>query len=327
MNSFGKIFRISIYGESHASEVGVLIDACPAGIFFDIKDFENALERRKPKLEGTSPRQESDIPRIKSGVYNSYTTGAPILISFENNNFKSEDYDFNGFFRPGHTDFVANKKFKGFNNPNGGGYFSGRLTLGLVAAGVIANKIIPEIEISASVISIGGSVDFQSKIRQAKQNGDSLGAVVECKINNVPIGYGEPFFDSLESLISHGIFSIPGAKAIEFGDGIFAGSALGSEFNDLYIDQSGKTKTNHSGGINGGISNGNEIVFRVFFKPSSSISKTQESFNFKSNKIESFQISGRHDICYALRLPVVVEAVAAIVLADLKLISISYDNF
>ncbi|MDY0314955.1 MAG: chorismate synthase [Bacteroidales bacterium] len=320
MNSFGRIFRISIYGESHGQELGVLIDGVPAGISLSQKDFEQAIERRKSKLPGTSTRKESDIPLIKSGVYNSFTSAAPILISFENKNFNSQDYNFDGFYRPGHSDFVANKKYKSFNDYRGGGHFSGRLTLALVAAGVVAAKIIPEIKISASVISVGGSKDFQTKIDEAIQNKDSLGAVIECKINNLPLGFGEPFFDSFESVLSHLIFSIPGAKAIEFGNGIFAGSANGSEFNDVFINQEGKTKTNNSGGINGGISNGNEVVFRVYFRPSASISKSQKTFNFESKKMADFEIKGRHDVCYALRVPVVVESVVAIALADFKLI-------
>ncbi len=320
MNSFGRIFRISIYGESHAGELGVLIDGVPAGILLSEKDFELAIERRKPNQVGSTSRKEDDIPLIKSGVFNSYTTGAPILISFENKNIKSEDYNFNGFYRPGHSDFVANKKYKSFNDFRGSGHFSGRMTLALVAAGVVANKILPDIKISASVISVAGSKDFQTKIDEAEQNGDSLGAVVECRINNLPVGYGEPFFDSLESVLAHLIFSIPGAKAIEFGNGIFAGSAKGSEFNDVFINENGETKTNNSGGINAGISNGNEIVFRVYFRPSASISKAQETFNFETKKMGELKIQGRHDVCYALRTPVIVESVAAIVLADFKFI-------
>lgn len=321
MNSFGRIFRISIYGESHGNEVGVMLDGCPSGIPIAEQDFISALDRRRPGLSGTTARFEEDIPIIRSGVYRGFTSGTPILIAFENENTNSQDYLFDGFFRPGHADFTSHKKFNGYNDPNGGGHFSGRLTIGLVAAGVLASKIIPEYNISAQLISAGGKTDVVRAVMEAQNLGDSIGGVVECRISKVPAGLGEPFFDSVESLISHAIFAIPGAKAIEFGDGFESASALGSEFNDSFSDISGKTITNHAGGINGGITNGNEIVFRVYFKPASSIAKTQQTLNFNTNIIDEFSIKGRHDACYALRTPVVVESVAAIVLADLKLIA------
>lgn len=321
MNSFGKIFRVSIYGESHGPEIGVLIDGCPVGIQIKELDFISALNRRKPGLLGTTSRIEKDFPLIKSGVYRGFTSGTPILIAFTNENTISQDYNFDGFFRPGHADFTSHKKYNGYNDPNGSGHFSGRLTIGLVTAGVLALKVIPECKISAQLISVGGSTDINRTVTETQNAGDSIGGVVECCISNVPIGLGEPFFNSIESLISHAIFSIPGAKAIEFGNGFESASAFGSEFNDRFSNISGRTATNHAGGINGGISNGNEIVFRVYFKPASSIAKPQHTLNFNTNSIDEFNIKGRHDACYALRTPVVVEAVAAIVLADLKLIA------
>ncbi|MDD3685262.1 MAG: chorismate synthase [Bacteroidales bacterium] len=321
MNSFGRIFRVSIYGESHGSEVGVMIDGCPAGMPLADHDFFTALSRRRPGMPGTTSRTEKDIPLLKSGVYRGYTSGTPILISFTNENTISQDYRFDGFFRPGHADFTSHKKYRGYNDPNGSGHFSGRLTIGLVAAGVIAMKLIPEYRIEANLISAGGSKDIERAIMEAQNSGDSVGGVVECRISNLPAGLGEPFFDSVESLISHAVFAIPGAKAVEFGDGLESANATGSEFNDLFEDISGKTSTNHAGGINGGISNGNDVVFRVFFKPASSIAKTQKTLNFNTNAIDEFNIRGRHDACYALRTPVVVESIAAIVLADLKLIA------
>lgn len=321
MNSFGRLFRISIYGESHGPEIGVLIDGCPAGIPVSESDFIQDLSRRMVGQIGTSSRVEDDKPIIKSGFYNGFTTGSPILIAFQNKNINSADYDFDGFFRPGHADFTAYKKFRGYNDPNGGGHFSGRLTLALVAAGTVAKKLLPEIRISASLISAGGDVDISNAINNAVILNDSVGGLVECRVNNLPVGLGEPFFDSIESLISHAVFAIPGVKAIEFGEGIKSASAKGSEFNDAFANGRGQTLTNNSGGINGGITNGNELFFRVFFKPTSSIGKSQQTYNFNTNQIAELEIKGRHDACFALRTPVVIEAVAAIVLADFKLIS------
>ncbi|MDD4150837.1 MAG: chorismate synthase [Bacteroidales bacterium] len=321
MNSFGRLFRISIYGESHGSEIGVIIDGCPSGIKLSVDDFENDIARRTPGKVGTTDRIETDKPNIKSGVYKGFTTGMPIAISFLNDNIISEDYNFDGFYRPGHADFTANIKSNGFNNPLGGGHFSGRLTLPLVAAGVIAKKILQNINIQAKLIEAGGSKDIEKAVELAIEQGDSIGGVVECIADNVNAGYGEPFFDSVESVISHLAFSIPGLKAIEFGEGIISVKLKGSEFNDVFIDKNGTTATNNAGGINGGISNGNTICFRLYFKPSSSISKEQRTFNFKTNKMSEFEIRGRHDVCYALRVPVIVEAITAIALADFYLIN------
>ncbi|HNQ67327.1 MAG TPA: chorismate synthase [Bacteroidales bacterium] len=321
MNSFGRIFRINIYGESHGYEIGVIIDGCPAGISLHESDFITDISRRKSGTEGTTARFENDTASIKSGVYKGFTTGAPILISFTNEDIKTEDYNFDGFFRPGHADFTAYKKYNGYNDPSGAGHFSGRLTLALVAAGCVAKKVISDVHISANLISVGGESDILASVNKIRNEEDSAGGIIECRMNNLPVGLGEPFFDSVESLISHAIFSIPGAKAIEFGEGIKSSSMKGSEFNDVYTDIYGKTHTNNCGGINGGITNGNELYFRVFFKPASSIGKSQKSFNFNSHKIEEFKIEGRHDSCYVLRTPVIVEAIAAVVMADLKLIA------
>ena len=321
MNSLGRIFRVSIYGESHGPEIGIIIDGCPAGIPLAVSDLETDIKRRSPGNLGTSSRIENDFPIIKSGVYNGFTSGTPILIAFANENINSSNYDFNGFFRPGHADFVAYKKYKAFNNPLGGGHFSGRLTLAIVAAGVVAKKVIGEMRVSAELETVGGSTDIIKQIEIAQQTQDSVGGIVKCTVNKVPVGLGEPFFDSAESLISHAIFSIPGVKAIEFGQGINASKMSGSEFNDVYLDYMGQTKTNNSGGINGGITNGNDLNFKVYIKPTSSISKPQETYNFISNEIQELKVEGRHDICFAQRTPVIVEAMTAIVLADLYLLS------
>ena len=316
MNSFGNILRITLYGESHGKEIGIVVDGCPAGIPLQENDMLIDIERRKTGGYASSKRTENDIPEIRSGIYRGHTTGAPIMIAFRNEDFRDEDYQFEGFFRPGHADYAANRKYNGFNNPLGGGQFSGRMTLPLVAAGSIAKKIIPTIEISAQIMP-----ECMANVKKAIANNDSAGGIVECTIRNLSAGVGEPFFNSIESLISHAIFSIPGVKAIEFGNGIASASMLGSEYNDCIVYSDGRTETNNCGGINGGISNGNEIVFRTYIHPTPSISKEQKTFNFNSLKTEELEINGRHDTCFALRTPVIVEAMAAIVLADLTLIS------
>jgi len=321
MNSFGKLFRISIYGESHGYQVGVLIDGCPAGLAISEDDFEEDILRRKSGAKGTTPRIEDDKPIILSGVFNGYTTGAPILIGFQNKNTKSEDYsELFTFPRPGHADFTAKMKFGGYNDYRGGGHFSGRLTLGLVAAGVIAKKLISPVKISAGLIEAGGMQDIEKAIDNAIKNKDSIGGIVECICEDVSVGLGEPFFNSFESVLSHAVFAIPAIKGIEFGSGFKSAQMSGSEHNDSILDESGSTATNFSGGINGGITNGNQVVFRVAVKPTSSISKEQQSFNLKTGKTEKLEIKGRHDACIALRVPVVLEAVTAIVLTDFMLL-------
>jgi chorismate synthase len=283
-------------------------------------DFTEDILRRKSGGIASTSRTETDLPVVRSGLYKGKTNGTPLLIGFKNNDADSSEYEFDGFYRPGHADFTANIKYSGFNDPNGGGQFSGRMTLPVVAAGVIAKKIIPYIKINAKILSAGDCENIDQKIESLEKQLDSIGGIIQCNITNVPAGLGEPFFDSVESLISHAVFSIPGAKAIEFGEGIKSASLLGSEYNDVFIDESGKTLTNNSGGINGGISNGNDLFFRVYFRPASSIGKKQKTLNFKTGKPEDFEIKGRHDKCFALRTPVIVEAVTAIVLADLMLL-------
>jgi chorismate synthase len=318
MNNFGKLFRVGIYGESHGKEVGILVDGCPAGLSLGERDFEKDLLRRKSGAKGTTPRLESDQPIIKTGVFNGKTTGAPILITFENKNIKSKDYkSLKDIPRPGHADFVAMKKFAGFNDNRGGGHFSGRLTLGLVAAGVVAKKIIRPVTVKAALIEAGGDTDIERAVNKAIEKNDSIGGIIECKVQDVPVGLGEPFFDSVESLVSHMMFSIPAIKGIEFGAGFKAAKMTGSQHNDLIINTHGKTETNHAGGINGGITNGNPIIFRIVVKPTSSISLPQETVNMKTGERTNLVIEGRHDVCIALRVPVVVECAAAVVLADL----------
>lgn len=358
MNTFGNKFRVSIFGESHGERIGVTLDGVLPGIPLGADDFAEDLGRRKAGAPGTTPRRESDLPEIVSGVYDGHTTGAPLTILFRNENVRSEDYEqFRQHPRPGHADFTANLKFGGFNDPRGGGHFSGRLTLGIVAAGVVAKKMLYFAQFHARLTEVGGLKDpeaWKAALDAAQADGDSLGGVVECVVENIPIGLGEPFWNSVESQISHAVFAIPGVRGIEFGDGFAAAAMRGSEHNDPFPEHHcchgehedgrechchsehgeeshecchgedgchheeggahhccGRHKrpqppvTNHAGGVNGGITNGNALVFRVAFKPTSSIAKSG--------------IPGRHDVCFALRTPVIVEAMAAIVLVDLAL--------
>lgn len=326
MNSFGSLFRVHIYGESHGSGIGVLIDGVPSGIKLTLEDFTKDLSKRKSGKIGTTPRKEDDIPNIISGVFNDFTTGAPINIFFENKNTDSKVYtDFKSHPRPGHADFSATKKYSGFNDIRGGGHFSGRLTLALVAAGVIAKKILNDFIFSSEIESIGilNKLEFDKKLEnyllETAHSGDSLGGTISLTIKNVPIGLGEPFFNSVESALSSIIFSIPGIKGVEFGAGFKGTEFLGSKFNDCFIDKSGKTSSNNNGGINGGITNGNDIFLKVAVKPTSSIFKPQETFNFKDKNIQSLKINGRHDVAFLLRVPIVLENAVAIALTDLYL--------
>ena len=465
MNSFGRIFRVHIFGESHGPSVGVTIDGCPPGVLLTEEDFNKDLERRKGGIQkGTTPRKEDDIPIFVSGVFNNKTTGAPLTILFHNSNIRSSDYEKQQAIpRPGHADFVAGKKFKGFQDYRGGGHFSGRLTVCLVAAGVVAKKIlnltpnpspkergtkdpgyltntpgqwkmvkdyakgnrqiateaeeilwqelrnrkidgckfrrqhavqgyIPdficldkklvvevdgsyhdteeqkkldeertkflaangyreirftndevlnqlpivlkklqealsfgeglgEVQIKATIIEIGGEKNIEAGLQKAIDAKDSVGGIIECTVNGLPVGLGEPFYDSAESLISHAVFAIPAIKGIEFGAGFNAAKMLGTQHNDPIISETGQTATNNAGGIVGGITNGNPVVFRIVVKPTSSTPKEQESWNTEANKIEKFSVKGRHDLCIALRVPPVLEAVTAIVILDMMMVN------
>jgi chorismate synthase len=320
MNTFGSLFRVSILGESHGDLVGVLIDGCPAGLGISPADFEPDLARRRSGAAGTTSRHESDQPQLLSGIFNGCTTGAPILINFKNGDTRPADYSqLKDLPRPGHADLTARQKFGGFNDFRGGGHLSGRLTVALAAAGVLAKKLIAPIEISAHLAEAGGEADFEKSIKRALEEGDSIGGLIECHARNLPSGLGEPFFDSVESLLSHALFSIPAVKAVEFGSGFAAAGMRGSEFNDEILDSSGRTATNHCGGINGGISNGNPLFFRVAVRPASSIKKQSRTVNLATGERTGLSVPGRHDACIALRVPVLVEAVTAIVLSDLML--------
>jgi len=481
MNSFGRIFRVHIFGESHGESVGIVVDGCPAGLPLTVEDFLPDLERRKGGTQkGTTPRQEEDLPILKSGIFNNKTTGAPITILFENKNIRSGDYEKQRDIpRPGHADFVAHKKFAGFEDYRGSGHFSGRLTVALVAAGVIAKKmledltpgpspkergavhsdvpgyitntedqwkivsayakenrqnlteaedklwqelrnkklagnkfrrqhpiegyipdfvciekrlvvevdgeyhneeeqkridefrsktlqkngyrlirftneevlqkidwvleeigkslqseslspsplergrggeVLPKIRITSSILEIGGERDLEKGLQKAIAEKDSIGGIIECRVNGLPIGLGEPFFDSAESILSHIVFAIPAVRGIEFGTGFAAARMFGSEHNDAIENMDGKTRTNHAGGIVGGLTNGNELVFRIAIKPTSSTPKEQNTLNWETGKVENASVKGRHDLCIALRVPVILEAVTAIVLADLMML-------
>ena len=398
MNAFGNIFRVSIFGESHGEEIGVVVDGLAPGIPLSEADFAADIARRRSGAKGTTPRVEADEPYILSGVYEGYTTGAPLAIVFRNTNTHSQDYaELQNVPRPGHADYTANLKFGGYQDPRGGGHFSGRLTLPVVAAGVIAKKLLfatiagatrgrVQFRCDAKLVEIGGIADpaqWDAALDQAQKEGDSLGGIVECVVSGVPAGLGEPFWDSVESRLSHALFAIPGVRGVEFGDGFQAARMKGSEHNDVYApagcgghghggchehgdheggychehaDHEGgcchehgegegcchggeehechgggheggccghhrnrlvTPATNHAGGVNGGITNGNPLVFRVAFKPTSSIAKAQETYDFAKGEMTTLQVPGRHDTCFALRTPVIVEAMAAIVLADL----------
>lgn len=321
MNSFGQLFRVQIFGESHGESVGIVVDGCPAGLPLSADDLLTDLERRKGgRQKGTTPRQEADYPFFKSGLFNGKTTGFPIAIFFENNNTRSEDYQKQRSIpRPGHADWVAHEKFGANEDYRGGGHFSARLTTGLVAAGAIAKKLMPGITIEAAVTEIGGEADLEKGLQKAIDAKDSVGGLVECRVKGVPVGLGEPYFDSLESSLAHMMFAIPAVRGVEFGTGFAAAKMFGSEHNDAILDMSGTTKTNHAGGVVGGISNGNELVFRIAIKPTSSTPKEQVSLNWDTQQTESFSVKGRHDLCVALRAPVIVEAATAIVLADFML--------
>lgn len=322
MNSFGHLFRISIFGESHGECVGITIDGCPAGLSLSPEDLLSDLERRKGgKQKGTTPRQEEDYPIFKSGVFNGKTTGFPITILFDNKNTRSEDYNKQrNIPRPGHADWVAHQKFGGNEDYRGGGHFSARLTAGIVAAGAIAKKIMPSVKIEALITEIAGEADTEKGLQKAIDAKDSVGGIIECRVNGLPIGLGEPYFNSVESSLAHIVFAIPAVRGIEFGTGFAAAKMFGSQHNDSIENMDGKTITNHAGGVVGGITNGNELVFRLAIKPTSSTPKEQNSLNWDTQQMENFSIRGRHDLCVALRAPVIVEAATAIVLADFMLL-------
>ncbi len=322
MNSFGRIFRVSIFGESHGETLGVVVDGVRPGLALKARDFEADLARRRSGERGTTPRRESDVPHVVSGIYEGHTTGAPLTIMFRNEDTRPGDYSaLAAHPRPSHADWTARVKYGGWNDPRGGGHFSGRVTLGLVAAGVVAKKMLDGVAISSRLVEVGGCSDgerFSEVVEDAMRDGDSVGGVVECVADGVCAGLGEPFFDSVESVVAHLLFSIPAVKGVEFGAGFASAAMRGSQNNDPIIDASGRTSSNNAGGITGGITNSNALVVRAAIKPTPSISLSQVTFDTSKGRMEELRIAGRHDACIALRAGVVVEAAVAIALADMK---------
>jgi chorismate synthase len=348
---FGKEFRIHIYGESHGEVVGVIVEGCPPGLDIDIEQIQREVNRRRPGIgDLVTSRSESDQVRILSGVYDGKATGAPISMTVSNNDVDSSPYKkFRYIPRPGHADYTARVKYSGYNDYRGGGTFSGRMTVSIVMAGSIARSILNGmgIQVVAHTVRIGSvmleqdlssddikanayvtptrcanikvSQDMESEIASAQAKGDSVGGIVECRVLGVPVGLGEPFFDSIESILSHAMFSIPGVKGIEFGSGFRSATMLGSENNDSPIILNGHVSwtKNDSGGILGGISNGAPVVFRVAIKPASSIAKVQQTIDLVKLENTLVHVKGRHDSCIVPRAVPVVEGLAAVVTADL----------
>lgn len=354
-SSIGQRLVLTSFGESHGRSIGAVLDGCPAGLEIDEKDIQKMLDQRKPGQSLiTTQRKEGDKVEIISGVFRGYTTGAPITMVIWNNDQKSKDYEnLRTQLRPGHSDYPAMIKYNHFNDHRGGGRFSGRLTATHVMGGAIARKLLKitlGIETNSYTTQIG-KIAMEKKfdeqmikdiyknevrcpdqstakkmrdlILDARKKGDSLGGIIESITTNVPVGLGEPIFNSLESDLSKAMFSIPSVKGVEFGSGFEGSKLYGSENNDLYIIKKGKivTKTNNSGGILGGISNGMPIVMRVAFKPASSIAQKQETVDIKTKKPVILQVKGRHDPCVVPRAPPVVDSLVSLTLADHALLS------
>ena len=322
MNTFGRNFRLSLWGESHGSALGVTLDGVPAGIALSTEDFEQDLARRRAGAPGTTPRREKDLPRIVSGLYRGHTTGAPLTLLFENTDTRSEDYPAAGTrFRPSHADRTAWVKYHGFNDPRGGGHFPGRLTLPLAPAGVAATPLLPEpvrfATRPAAHRSCPPPTRPPERLTRPAARPDPLRPAPACRAEGIPAGYGDPFFDTVEGVAAHLLFAIPGVKGVEFGSGFAAGRSCGSENNDLLLDAEGHTATNHAGGIDGGITNGNPLTLRAAFKPTPSIAREQHTYDPATGIRRPLRIGGRHDVCIALRGAVAVEAALAITLADL----------
>ncbi len=327
-DSFGTLFRITTFGESHGSGMGVVIDGCPAGISVEVEDIQAELERRRPGVEPfTSKRREEDRVEILSGLFEGKTIGAPVALLIRNKDGDSSKYHpIKDLYRPGHANFSYLQKY-GIFDYRGGGRASGRETVARVAAGAIAKKFIAPIEIEAKVKEIGGEIDskkWASLLQEVEKQGDSVGAIIECVITNAPPGLGDPVYEKLSAKLGFAMLSIPAVKGIEFGLGFEAAKTKGSFANDLFRrDENGSviTATNHHGGILGGISSGMPIVFRVAFKPTSSIKKPMETVNLEGEKATFLLPEGsRHDPCVALRAAPVIESMAAIVLADALLL-------
>jgi chorismate synthase len=349
-NSIGKGFTVTTFGESHGKVVGVVVDGCPAGLPLAESDFQEELDRRipaQPKI--VSARVEKDAARILSGVFNGFTTGAPITLMVENREVDSSDYEaIKDLPRPGHADYPARVKYGGFNDYRGGGRFSGRVTVALILAGTIAKKLLSrfDVDVLAYTLAIGQvktdkkfslqeirrnryaaatrcpdlacAEKMEEAIVNAKKEGDSLGGIVECIALNMPVGVGEPLFDSLDADLAKALFAVPAVKGVEFGAGFRAAELRGSENNDAYLIQNGKiaTSSDNSGGILGGLSNGMPIMIRVAIKPTPSIAKEQKTINLSKMENATLSIKGRHDPCVVPKAVPAIESAAAITLVD-----------
>ncbi|MDH8677947.1 chorismate synthase [Fusibacter bizertensis] len=353
-SSFGKELKISLFGESHGTAIGCVIDGLPPKIKLDLKLIEKRMLQRKPgQSKMTTPRAETDQFEILSGIFEGKTTGGPLCIQIRNADRQSDDYEeLKKVFRPGHADYVGYVKSMGAYDPRGGGHFSARLTAPLVFAGAIAEQILAEkgIKIVGHIKSIGqvngkslsefahfdeelADLDNQiynifpeeleamlAEVDEARIAGDSVGASVEVSVYGLPVGLGSPFFDTVEGKLAHALFAIPAVKGVEFGDGFTFAHKRGSEVIDAFVlDHQGNVQTNanHNGGINGGITNGMPLLFKCGFKPTASISMTQETLNFNTKEMTNLKVKGRHDPCVAMRAVPIVKAMAAIVLLDL----------
>lgn len=350
----GEHIHVSVFGQSHSPAIGVVVDGLPAGERVDMEELGRFLKRRAPGQNATStPRKEADLPQFLSGLVDDVTCGAPLAALIENTNTRSQDYaQLRDKPRPGHADFTAQVKYGGFQDVAGGGHFSGRLTAPLCIAGGICLQILKRrgIEVAAHIASIAGEADrpfdpmgesvetmdalkrapfpvldekagerMRKVIFQAKEEGDSVGGIVECLVTGVPAGLGEPMFGGMENRLAAALFGIPAVKGVEFGAGFGVATMRGSENNDPFTVKDGKlvTETNHAGGILGGITNGMPLVFRLAVKPTPSIAKQQQTVSLSKKQVEELVVTGRHDPCIVPRAVPVVEAVTALVLTDL----------
>lgn len=347
-NTFGNNVALTVFGESHGSAIGAVIDGLPAGITVSEEFISHQLDLRRPYGKISTPRHETDKFEIVSGVYNNRTTGTPICIIIPNENTKSKDYNY-GVARPGHADFTAFSKYNGFEDYRGGGHFSGRITAGIVASGAIAisalekkgikigthikkcanvedadfGDYILDIDVLSNklfaVLDDKKGEEMIKKIEETAAENDSVGGVLETVVTGLPAGVGEPWFDTVESMLSHTLFSIPAVKGVEFGAGFSCADMLGSEMNDAFFFDGDivQTITNNNGGINGGITNGMPVVFRCAVKPTPTIAKEQETVDFTKNENTTISAKGRHDPCIVHRARVVVDSITAFVLCDL----------
>ncbi len=324
-NTIGNSLSVTLFGESHGAAIGAVIDGMPSGIAVDEDFIASQLYRRRPKDQTSTPRQEKDEFSILSGVFEGHTTGTPICITIPNQDTKSKDYgEMQYKMRPSHADYTANCRYGGWQDFRGGGHFSGRITAALVAA---ASLVIPAlnkkgIKINTNILNIGGETDkekMREKILEARQDGDSVGGTLETVVEGMPTGVGEPWFDTVEGMLSHAIFSIPAVKGIEFGLGFKFADKMGSDANDqMYVDGDVvKCYTNNNGGILGGITNGMPIVFRTAIKPTPTIAKEQKTVDISTMSDTTLAAHGRHDPCIVHRAEVVVESVTALVIADM----------